>query len=140
MELEVTSIVAAHLNGNPEAWDCSNSVANLGPNAGKITWNNSLKLGARLANVICDTDEKRGAIQDHFREYGAWEDDEINEWDDDEIAGMIVQEVMAEIRRLEDRGIDLEDFTNEEFQEATENEGGRFYKGDNENWYYYLGF
>jgi hypothetical protein len=129
MELNVTHIVAAHLNGNPPACICSGSRAELGDNAGALTWNNSRNLGASLPDFLT-TEEEKQEVRDHFKSYGAWDAEEIAAWDDDDLRGLITQEVMSQIRHLEGSGLDLENFTEDEYREATENEGGSLYRGD----------
>lgn len=144
MELNVTAIVRRFIDGDPAACLCSGSQAELGSNAGRITWQNSRNRGAGLPDFLA-TEEEKQAVRDHFREYGAWDVEEIAAWDDSDLRGLIVQEVAAEVRHLEDAGIDLEDFAEEEFQEATENEGGRLYRGDIAGsdsfgqWFFYVG-
>lgn len=144
MELNVTHIVRRFIDGNPSASLCSGSRAELGDNAGEITWRNSVTTGSTIPDFLTAEDEKQ-AVRDHFREYGAWTDEEIAAWTDEELRGLIVQEVAAEVRHLEDVGIDLDDFTEDEFSEATENEGGRLCKGDIAGsdsfgqWFFYVG-
>lgn len=143
MEIEVTEIVRLHLEHNPRAFFCSGSIMEHGMNAGEITWRNSCEVSERLN--VCDTEEKREAIRDHIREYGAWEDEEIDGYTDIELGAFVVQETMSEIRRLEEHeGIDLTCFTEEEFMDATENTGGRLYPGspefvNNDRWFFYIG-
>lgn len=145
MDLNVTSIIRAFIDGNPPAWHCSGSRAELGDNAGELTWRNSCNLGATLPNFLA-TEEEKQAVRDHFREYGAWDEEEINAWTDSDLRGLIVQEVASEVRHLESAGIDLEEFTEEDFTEATENEGGSLFRGDivGEDsfgqWFFYLGY
>jgi hypothetical protein len=84
-------------------------------------------------------------VRDHIKEYGAWDEEEIAAFTPRDLRAFIVQEVMAEIRHLESSGIDLEDFTEEEFREAAENEGGRLFRGDVPespgfgDWFFYVG-
>ena len=82
--------------------DCgllSASQFELGPEAGKITWRNCLALAERLPLV---TDENRDGVHDHFREYGAWKDEEIDAWTDTELSAMVWQEAAAGMREFED--------------------------------------
>ena len=144
MELNVTQIVTAHLDGNPPAHLCSGSMAELGNDAGRVTWENSGDLADRLPGFL-ETETELQEVRDHIKEYGAWDGEEIAAFTPRDLRAFIVQEVMAEIRHLESSDIDLEDFTEEEFQEATENEGGRLYKGDVPessgfgDWFFYVG-
>jgi hypothetical protein len=118
MELNVTQIVAAHLDGNPPAHLCSGSMAELGNDAGRVTWDNSCDLADRLPGFL-ETEDALQEVRDHIKSYGAWDEEEIAAFTPRDLRAFIVQEVMAEIRHLEEHGqIDLEDFTEEEFREA----------------------
>lgn len=117
----------------------------MGSDAGQITWRNALKTGDLSPGFV--TDENRDSIRDHFHDYGAWSREEVEEWDDRELAALIVQEVAAEIRRLQEHeGLDLAELTEEvELRRACENEGGRFFPESypvtkQTNWYYQIGF
>jgi len=144
MELNVTKIVAAHLDENPPAWLCSGSMAELGNDAGRVTWNNSGDLADRLPGFL-ETETELQEVRDNIKEYGAWDAEEIAAFTPRDLRAFIVQEVMAEIRHLENSDIDLEDFTEEEFREAAENEGGRLFRGDVPespgfgDWFFYVG-
>lgn len=86
--------------------DCgllSGSQWELGPDAGKITWANCIKLADRFPLV---TDANRQDIRDHFRGYGAWDADEIEAWDDTELSAMVWQEGAAAYRELDEHGAD----------------------------------
>ncbi len=93
MEINVTALLDQ---------DCSllsASQAELGPNAGEITWRNALALAERMPLA---TDENREAIRDHFRAYGAWDTAEVDAWTDAELSAMVWQEGAADMRELED--------------------------------------
>lgn len=82
--------------------DCtllSASVAELGPDAGKITWNNCLVLATRLPLV---NDSNRDEIRDHFAAYGAWDDEEIAAWSDIELSAMVWQEAAHDTREFQE--------------------------------------
>jgi hypothetical protein len=82
--------------------DCgllSASRAELGENAGQITWRNCIALAERLPLV---TDENRDDIRDHFADYGAWEREEIDARTDTELSAMVWQEAAACVREFED--------------------------------------
>ncbi len=86
--------------------DCgllSGSQFELGPDAGRITWANCMRMAERLPLV---TDANRDDIKDHFRAYGAWDDDEIAAWDDQELCAMTWQEGAAGYRQLDEYGAD----------------------------------
>ncbi len=73
----------------------SASAAELGRNAGKITWANCIELAKRLPLV---TDDNRQDARDHFCAYGAWDEDEIAAWSDTDLSAMIWQEAAADMR------------------------------------------
>jgi hypothetical protein len=129
MEIDVTHMVA----DEDEMPGLSGSVAELGKDAGKITWNNSVAYAAD--RPLLTTNEMRAAARAHFREYGAWTQEEIAAWPDEHLQAITCQDVAAAIREMEV----AEDY--EGFQRLCE-EGtcsGRLYKGDNDRWYFYLG-
>ncbi len=116
MEIDVTDMVEeAHIM--PEL---SGSKWELGDDAAKITWNNSLAYGRRYP--LLTTDEQRDAAREHFREYGAWSREEIAAWPEEELQAIMCQDVAANIREMDSTS------------------GDRIiYKGDDGRWYYYLG-
>lgn len=93
-----------------EPWDCSNSVANLGPNAGQMTWQNALEI-ARLrkywlrtpVKVACD------AMREWAGECGAWEAAEIAAWTTDECLALFVQNIASELQMLGSNDTSLEE-------------------------------
>lgn len=109
----------------------SGSIAELGEGAGRLTWRNSCEYAAR--NPLLTPDQYDDA-RDYFREFGAWDDDEIDAWTPDEVQGMVVQEVAARIREMEHYG------TYEEYEKAA-NAGrcsGAVYRGDDGRYYFTL--
>ena len=54
----------------------SGSRCEWGENASDITWRNSTAYGAE--HPLLTTDELRDAARSHFREYGAWSQEEID--------------------------------------------------------------
>lgn len=116
----------------------SGSRCELGDNAGAITWNNSKAYGA--ARPLLTTDEARDAAREHFREYGAWDRDEIAAWSEEELQAIMCQEVAASIRELEvlDSWPDVDAAEYEALCECG-TLSGRLYCGDDGRWYFYLG-
>lgn len=90
MELDITDLLARGFEPNKY---CA-SVAMLGNDAGRITWN-AAKDDAPAAGLL-DTEEKRAAFRDHAREYGAWSDQEIDAWTDTEMTALLLQIIGAE--------------------------------------------
>jgi hypothetical protein len=129
-ELNVTHMV----DDADSMFELSGSQMEHGKNAGQITWNNSKDYAAD--RPLLTTEEERDAARAHFREYGAWSEDEIAAWPEDELQAIVCQDVAAAIREMEVAD-DYEDY------ERLCEEGtcsGRLYKGDNGQWYFYLGF
>lgn len=86
--------------------DCgllSGSQFELGPDAGKITWANCLRLADEVSLV---TDENRDDIREHFASYGAWDRDEIAAWDDRELSAMVWQEGASALRELDEHDVE----------------------------------
>jgi hypothetical protein len=129
MEIDVTHMVA----DEDEMFELSGSRCEHGQNAGRITFANSTAYAAE--RPLLTTDDMRDAARAHFREYGAWSEEEIAAWSEEELQAITCQDVAAAIREMEV----AEDY--EDFQRLCE-EGtlsGRLYKGDNDHWYFYLG-
>ncbi len=84
-----------------EPWDCSNSVANLGPQAARLTWACSIGVAAAhedwLLSPLADALE---FARDWAREAGAWDQDEIKAWSDLECLALLVQNVASDMRGL----------------------------------------
>lgn len=82
-----------------EPWDCSNSVANYGPDAARMTWLNALTIASRhedwLASDLTETCE---AMRDWARDAGAWERAEITAWDEDHCLALFVQNIASDLR------------------------------------------
>jgi hypothetical protein len=129
MELDITHMV----DDADEMPTLSGSIAELGNNAGRITWTNSIAYGQ--SQPLLRTDDERDAARAHFREYGAWSEDEIAAWSEDHLQAIMCQDVAAAIREREAFDSD------EEFQQACESgeASGRIYRGDDGRWYFYLG-
>jgi hypothetical protein len=129
MELDVTHM----MQDSDEMPMLSGSVAELGKDAGKVTWNNSKAYAAE--KPLLETDEQREAARNHFGEYGAWSDDEIAAWSEEELQAIVCQEVAAEIREF-----DRFDTTAEYEQASHEGQvSGRLYQGTDGRWYCYFG-
>lgn len=129
MELDVT-----HMIEDPDDMPTlSGSQAELGKDAGRITWRNSIEYGQR--HPLLKTDDDRDAARAHFREYGAWSEEEIAAWSEDDLQGITCQDVAGAIREMEV----AESY--DEFVKLCEAGtcSGRLYRGDGGRWYFYLG-
>jgi hypothetical protein len=128
MELDVTHMV----DDSDTMPMLSGSRAELGDNAGKLTWNCSVAYGRE--HPLLTTDDARDEARSHFRGYGAWSEDEIATWSEDELQGIMCQDVAAAIREMEHYD------TPEAFEKACESgrASGRLYRSS-DKWYFYLG-
>lgn len=129
MEIDVTHMV----DDSDEMPMLSGSVAELGTNAGPITWRNSKAYGAQ--HPLLKTDDDRDEARAYFREFGAWSAEEIAAWSEDELQGLVCQDIAHHIREMESAE------SAEEYREGCESGrySGNVYQGDNGRWYFYLG-
>ena len=86
-----------------DPWNCCNSAANLGQNAGKLTWQASQRAAAALTLA----EEQKEAFRDFVRSSGGWDDDEIEAWPDADLTALCVQWISGDVR--EGFGDDLPD-------------------------------
>ena len=111
-------------------------------------WQNSIEFSTKREFRL--TKHELVKWRNHLPCYGAWSREEIGRWTDDEAAALFTQFVALAydetIRTLTTAGLDAEDFTEEEFEDATQNSGGElFWAADNSDffikghWYYYIG-
>ena len=122
MELDITHLVAR----KADMIHYSASIAELGENAGKVTWENALDCASESPLV---PPEGEAEARDYIREFGAWEDEEIDGWDSQTLNALVLQLVAGDIRDMSHYG------SYAEYAEAS----GRVYQGDDSRWYYYLG-
>ena len=130
MEIDVTHMV----EDSDSMFELSGSCMEHGQDAGRITWNNSKEYAKD--KPLLTSDDMRDAARAHFREYGAWSEEEIAAWSEDDLQAITVQDVAAAIREAEIADGDYAEY------ERLCREGtlsGRLYKGDNDRWYFYLG-
>lgn len=73
------------------------SRAELGDNAGRITWQNA----CNAVDQIKLTPEEIQEAKDYIRTWGAWEDEEIDAWTDDETKALIIQSAAGDYREAE---------------------------------------
>jgi hypothetical protein len=135
MEIDITRFVQ-----DAEPFDFSGSVAERGPNAGRVTWDNAKRVGAETP--LLTTPEQLDALRDHTRGFGAWEDEEIDGWSTVECNALFIQLVSGDLREIEalashdDGEIDWDRY--QELADAG-TIGGSLYRGDDGRIFYYLG-
>lgn len=124
MELNIT-----HFFNTAEPRYYSASQAELGPDAGRITWENARDSGYNLL----DTDDKREAARQHFAGYGAWTEEEIAAWSDVELTAITIQDISAAMRDFSG------DWAEYEKQADAGQVSGALFRGDDGEVYFQLG-
>lgn len=129
MEIKITHMV---IDGDEMPF-LSGSVAELGENAGKVTWQNSLKYAEEHA--LLKTPEQIQQARDYFKEFGAWSSEEIAAWSAHEVNALLVQFIAGDIREFESFD------SYEEYQAASESGSvsGNLFRGDDGHFYFYVG-
>ena len=125
MEINITQFYNA-----ANAEDYSASCAELGDNAGQITWNAALHADYNLI----DTDDKRDALRKWAKSTVGWNAEEISAWSDNELNALFIQLISGDIR---EKG----SLPWEEYQAESEAGlvSGALFEGIGGGIYYYLG-
>ena len=131
MEINITPLFSKN-----QAFLYAASVAELGENAGQITWNNALK-AADEYNFL-DTGEKRSAFREFLADTGGWSRNEIFGWTRSELDALFIQFVSGDIR---EGGLNVPYPDWEQYQEDCEAgiASGRIFKSEDGQVYYYIG-
>lgn len=113
--------------------DYSASVAEKGQNAGADTWRAACD-DAPDFNLL-DTEEKRQALRDLVKGFGAWSPEEIAAWSDTEVNALFIQLASGDIREKAeiDGGLDWPEYY--ALSEAGTLSGTLFQGGDGEIYY-----
>ena len=134
-ELDITGFIAIE-----DPAEYSASAAELGPEAGKIAWNNAMRRAGECAPLL-DTPDKLDAFRDHVRGFGAWEDEEIDAWGQAECEALLAQMIAADMREG-DIAPGMSDAEWKEYEAGAEagRHSGRISRGDDGRVYYYIGY
>lgn len=81
--------------------DYSASMAELGPDAGRITWSHSVEDSPEY--FLLDDEDKREAFRSFVKSSGGWSETEIRAWSDIELNALFIQWIAGDMREL---GID----------------------------------
>jgi hypothetical protein len=130
-EIDVTKFV---MNEQPEHYSASR--AELGDNAGRITWSAAMREAEH--KPLLTAPEHFDALRQWAKETGAWDAAERAAWSDDDCNALFIQIISSDMR---DMGLDdcfVDEFDYEAWCEKHDG-GGSLYPGDNGRWYYYLG-
>lgn len=102
----MTNTIVAHVDVMFETlapWVVNNSVANLGPDAGRMTWRNAMTIAEnRDAWLVTNAHDACEAMRSWARNAGAWELSEILGWSNQECLALFVQNVASEVSELTD--------------------------------------
>ena len=82
----------------------SASVAEIGDNAGQITWEASQEEVEDW--ILLDTEEKKDAFRAFVKSSGGWSEEETAAWNDAELNALLLQWIAGDIREA---GLDCED-------------------------------
>jgi hypothetical protein len=91
MEIDITEFFR---NAAPR--DYSASAAELGQDAGRITWNHAIEDSPDY--MLIDSDEKREAFRAFVDGFGAWSAEEIAAWSDIELNALCLQWIAGDMR------------------------------------------
>lgn len=69
-----------------------------GENASRNSWSASTHHAHTIQPPLLSTPEQFQAARGHFKEYGAWDAEEVASWSEDEILAMVLQEIAANVR------------------------------------------
>lgn len=94
MEIDITEFFR---NAAPR--DYSASVAEIGRDAGPITWGHACEDAPDYP--ILDTEEKREVFRAFVRSSGGWTDEEIRAWSDNELSALLIQWISGDMRECE---------------------------------------
>jgi len=114
----------------------SASAAELGEDAGRITWRNAVVATKTWPDWL-DTDDKREEFRAYVRGFGAWTDEEITAWTDDELTALLIQMVSGDIRESGLR--DGESWAGYEEAAQSGRMSGNIGRADNGEIFYYVG-
>lgn len=124
--------------------DCgqfSGSIAELGQDAGRYTWNNSMAEAESAWPEM--TPEQLQKAKDYFGEFGAWEDEEIALWTPQEVKALLIQFIAGDIREAEsccwDDENDCIDWKAYNLEAENGQLSGNLCLGDDGRVYYYVG-
>lgn len=96
--------------------DYSASAAEIGQDAGRITWRAACADAPDYANLL-DTEEKREAFRGFVLDSGGWSAEEIAAWSDTELVALLMQWISGDIREA---GLDVETPDWSAYQEGCE--------------------
>lgn len=131
-EIDITRLVSAI-----EPRDYAASVAEFGPDAGRITWEAACDDALDLFGLHFD----RETFDAFFAGFGAWSEDELAAHTDAESAALMLQFIAGDIREAPDTFAPFSAEWWQQYEEAAEQGkvSGRIGRGIDGRVYYYIG-
>lgn len=129
MELNITNII-----NNADPFNYSASAAELGLNAGNVTWNAATR---DADSMLSGENFDREAYDAFFKGFGAWDKAERDAMSDTDFRALMLQFIAGDMREANIHS----NMTDEEWEEyeADDNKAGRIGRGDDGQVYYYIG-
>ncbi len=127
MELNITHL----MERSDDMYLYSASVAELGEDAGRITWQNAMDAADIPPPLL--TDDQLPEFREYIRDFGAWDREEVDSWTSQECNALCLQLIAGDIRERQS----FED--DDDLERYEENLGGRIFEADDGQWYYYIG-
>lgn len=130
MEIDITEFFR---NAAPR--DYSASAAELGQDAGRITWNHAIEDSPDY--MLIDSDEKREAFRAFVKDSGGWSAEDIAAWSDIELNALCLQWIAGDMR---EGGI-CSDWSADDWKEYESDDSlcHRIFLGDDGKVYFYIG-
>ncbi len=136
MEIDITEFVRS-----AETHSLSGSVAELGKDAGKITWANACEEATSTQFIDAGA---RAAFEAWAGDFGAWSKDEIAAWSLEECNALLIQYIAGDLNTLESLCYSDSDEFGIDWEEAERLSqhgtiGGNIFKGVDGRVYFYMG-
>lgn len=129
MDIDITFMIN-DANRMPEL---SGNQLELGDNAGKITWDNSLDYAKTF--IPLKTPEEIKNAKKYFQSFGAWSEDEINQWNDHETNALLIQLIAGDIREYSS----FDTYENYLIEAEKGSVSSNIFRGDDNKFYFYVG-
>lgn len=96
MEIDITKFMNM---SDEDLMYFSASQAELGSDAGAVTWDNAMSEAER--EPLVHSKEDLESARAYIEEFGVWDEDEISDWSDQEVNALLVQLIAGDIRGRE---------------------------------------
>ena len=128
MEIDITTFF-----NEAAPMDYSASVAEIGNDAGRATWQAACDDSEDF--MLLDSDEKREEFRHYVKGFGAWSEDEISAWSNTELNALLIQMISGDIREGD---LDNDNPDWDKYQKDSEDGriSGGIFKADDSKIYY----